>query len=367
MTCASVSNCKALSRKHTFHLEHLPELLHIPIEIPALQVCSQVLSLGDIAHRRHQIHGQGIGIIVVVLVFVEPGFDGSNLVDLNLCAVNRVGKLCAEDMANLGVSRDKYLSTAKPDANGLLNVLSTPHIHAIVVLTRFMPPLFRDAEESTTHTWNQVISVIKPFEVELPVEHHLHSHRATVDCPLLSVQDGNQGHNNPFVIDVHMSENWMVPISSWFDMCVEEHDHVSSCKVATLDFRLDEPTALIVTHQFHLRVGCRDGFQRWLAAIVDHDDLNQCFWRSCLQDRIERALQVVMLIVGRHDDRDGLDRSIWLYSLGGMVRCPAHLAKRDAKHRLAQVDTHQEGDKRPVSFPHPVEMEWNGQHRQRCQ
>ena len=32
----------------------------------------------------------------------------------------------------------------------------------------------RDAEESTTHTWNQVISVIKPFEVELPVEHHLH-------------------------------------------------------------------------------------------------------------------------------------------------------------------------------------------------
>ena len=30
-------------------------------------------------------------------------------------------------------ARDKYLSTAKPDANGLLNVLSTPHIHAIVV------------------------------------------------------------------------------------------------------------------------------------------------------------------------------------------------------------------------------------------
>ena len=32
----------------------------------------------------------------------------------------------------------------------------------------------RDAKESTTHAWNQVISVIKPLEVELPVEHHLH-------------------------------------------------------------------------------------------------------------------------------------------------------------------------------------------------
>eukprot|EP00437_Effrenium_voratum_P026284 CAMPEP_0181412616 /NCGR_PEP_ID=MMETSP1110-20121109/8520_1 /TAXON_ID=174948 /ORGANISM="Symbiodinium sp., Strain CCMP421" /LENGTH=216 /DNA_ID=CAMNT_0023535347 /DNA_START=377 /DNA_END=1023 /DNA_ORIENTATION=+ len=216
-------------------------------------------------------------------------------------------------MANLGISRDEDLSTAEPDANGLLNVLSAPHIHAIVVLTGFMPPLFRDAKESTTHAWNQVISVIKPLEVELPVEHHLHSHRAAVDCPLLSVQDGNQGHNNPFVIDVHMSKNWMVPIPSWFDMRIQKHDHVSSCKVATLDFRLDEPTPLIMTHQFHLGVWCCDGFQRWLAAVVDHDDLDQCFWRSCHR--------------------------------------PTHLAKRDAKHRLAQVDTDQEGDERPVSFP----------------
>merc|ERR1712071_612827 len=104
----------------------------------------ELYSLRDIAHGRHELSRSQICLIIPLLVLVEPSFDCTDLVDIDLRAVHRVWELATEDVRDARISCYVDLPATEPEADRLLDILGSPHVHLPVVLARLVPPTLRD-------------------------------------------------------------------------------------------------------------------------------------------------------------------------------------------------------------------------------
>mmetsp|Transcript_136150 Transcript_136150/g.240639 ORF Transcript_136150/g.240639 Transcript_136150/m.240639 type:complete len:206 (-) Transcript_136150:349-966(-) len=203
-------------------------------------------------------------------------------------------------MGNSRVTRNIDLATAQPYPYGLLYVLGAPHPHLVIILTRLVPPLPGYSEQTAAHARHNIVEVFEPLEEQCPIKHHLGTHRIVVWFPRLPVQNWDQRHNYPLVVDVHVLENRLDPIPLGLDMCVQEHDCVTLCQIAALCLRLYEAQPLFVADDLHLREVFTGVCKRRLAAIIYDNDLLQDVSGCALIDGLQSALHVLMLIMRSH-------------------------------------------------------------------
>eukprot|EP00439_Symbiodinium_sp_Y106_P039883 s1066_g4.t2 len=223
----SVTDQEHVFGQHVLALKDILELRDVPSEGLAVQPGLQGFSIGDVTHAGNESLRRGVRSIDESLVVVEPGFHCPHLVDVDFGVVHRIWEGSSENVGNTGVSRHEDLAPTKPDPNGLLDVLCTPHIHAIVVLTRLVPPTLGDGEKTSAHARHDVAAIFEPIEEKCPVElphaasdHHLHTNGIVVDFPGVRIQDGYQRNDHALIVLADVSQQRYVPAWNRSDVSI---------------------------------------------------------------------------------------------------------------------------------------------------
>mmetsp|Transcript_62580 Transcript_62580/g.159115 ORF Transcript_62580/g.159115 Transcript_62580/m.159115 type:complete len:308 (+) Transcript_62580:147-1070(+) len=272
-----------------------------------MQVLPELLSAIDVANKPLELLRGRIRLVEVRLVLVEPCLNGADLVYVDVRVVDCVREFRPEDVADLRVSRHVDLAPACPHTDRLFDVLPTPHVHAVVVLSGLVPPAPGDTEEAATHARHEVVPIVKPLEEEGPIEHHLDPDGIEVGLPCVAVQDRDQRHDHSLVVDVQVPQDGQGPVRLGLHVRIEEHDGVPDGHVSTLGLGLDQPSSLLVSQDPHLREVLQNRRQRRTASVVDDNDLLQDLGGSFLIDGLQSARHVLVLVEGRHHNRQGLD------------------------------------------------------------
>mmetsp|Transcript_37494 Transcript_37494/g.74396 ORF Transcript_37494/g.74396 Transcript_37494/m.74396 type:complete len:248 (-) Transcript_37494:627-1370(-) len=187
----------------------------------------------------------------------KPGCSCTHSIFLCCTSLHHVFCLCswvggyAPHMSNEGLLRQHYLTSAQPAPERLVQVLTAPTSHALVVATGLIPPPPANAQEAARKDRHIGVRRIKPFEVDIPSHVALGLAMATTPLrPGSHIKVCDHGNDNTTIIFRYKGKELTIPTLLRGNMTIKENDDVTRCSLATILLGIDQTLGLIMPYKY---------------------------------------------------------------------------------------------------------------------
>lgn len=130
------------------------DVLEVPLERLALESVSKFPPFADVSSI--DVSGGRNHLVEERLVFVHPYFSSTSSIvmdDLSSSAGKGVWGLFAEDVTDTRAWMNLEGAAAHPDSERDLKILSSPHLHSLVVASDVVEELLVNGEQSSGDSW----------------------------------------------------------------------------------------------------------------------------------------------------------------------------------------------------------------------
>mmetsp|Transcript_31087 Transcript_31087/g.61020 ORF Transcript_31087/g.61020 Transcript_31087/m.61020 type:complete len:218 (-) Transcript_31087:677-1330(-) len=156
----------------------------------------------------------------------------------------------APHVSNKGVFCYFDTPTAKPNPQRLVNVLTTPSNHVLIVAFCLFPPFFADCQKASTHQWDISSWISQPCEVCTPEDITSPAVGPIWNLlPSVRIQRGNCRHNDCSMVPrpFHLLEEGILPPISRLNVAVKKDNDITFSSVTSCFFCGDQSKCLVMT------------------------------------------------------------------------------------------------------------------------